>query len=185
MASLPNSKTITYDEWLRLPEVNDAIEEVIDGEVRIMPPAKFRHAKMVRRLCKALDAQLDPKRYLALDTVFGLVIRKSPLTSRVPDLAVFDLRTVVEQDGYIHSAPQLIVEVLSPGNTRRGVQEKLEDFASIGVPEVWLVSPEACTVEVLRLENGGLRCVQISSQGIVTPHDFPAVSIDIATIWLD
>ena len=185
MASLPNSKAITYDEWLRLPEVNDAIEEVVDGQVRIMPPAKFRHAKIVRRLCKGLDAQLDPKRYLALDTVFGLVIRKSPLTSRVPDLAVFDLRTVVEQDGYIHSAPQLVIEVLSPGNTRREMQEKLQDYAAIGVPEVWLVSPEACTVEVLRLESGKLQCVQISSQGIVTPQGFPAVSIDIATIWPD
>ena len=40
------------------------------------------------------------------DSEFGLVIRKQPLTSRVPDLAVFELSAIVEQDGYIHSAPQ-------------------------------------------------------------------------------
>lgn len=184
MASLPNSKTITYDEWLRLPEVNDAIEEVVDGEVRIMPPAKLKHSLIVANLRDALVAQMD-RRQVCVVNDFGLVIRKAPLTSRVPDLAVVRLSTPVEEDGYVHSAPQLIVEVLSPGNQRREMQDKLQDYASIGVPEVWLVSPEACTVEVLRLENGGLRCVQISSQGIVTPHDFPAVSIEIATIWPD
>lgn len=36
MASLPNSKTVTYDEWLRKPEVSDAIEEVVNGEIRII-----------------------------------------------------------------------------------------------------------------------------------------------------
>ena len=36
-----------------------------------------------------------------LVTSFGLVIRKAPLTARVPDLAVFELATIVEQDGYI------------------------------------------------------------------------------------
>jgi hypothetical protein len=30
---LPNSKTVTYDEWLRMPEVTDAIEEVVNGEI--------------------------------------------------------------------------------------------------------------------------------------------------------
>ena len=49
---------------------------------------------------------------------------------RVPDLAVFQASTIVEQDGYIHSAPQLAVEVLSPANTRREREEKLNDYAS-------------------------------------------------------
>lgn len=41
MASLPNSKTVMYEEWLRVPEVTDTIEEVVKGEIRIMPPAKW------------------------------------------------------------------------------------------------------------------------------------------------
>ena len=39
MASLPQSTTVTYEEWLRMPEVQDAIEEVVNGEIRIMPRA--------------------------------------------------------------------------------------------------------------------------------------------------
>jgi Uma2 family endonuclease len=185
MASLPNSKTVTYEEWLRMPEVTDAIEEVVNGELRIMPPAKWKHARIIELVSTTLRKHLDTERYAIATGSFGLVIRKAPLTSRVPDLAVFDLTTLVEQDGYIHSAPQLLVEVLSPGNTRRERAEKLADYAEISVPEVWVISPEERTVEVLYLEDGFLRSSQVLASGTLTPKLFPQVTVDIASIWPD
>lgn len=185
MASLPKSNIVTYEEWLRMPEVTDAIEEVVNGEVRIMPPAKWKHAMIVERTHNALGRQLDPDRVVIATGSFGLIIRKAPLTSRVPDLAVFELATLVEQDGYIHSAPQLLVEVLSPSNTRREQEEKLADYAEIGVPEVWVVSPEARTVEVLYLENHYLRTDHVLATGALTPKLFPQVTVPIASIWPD
>ncbi len=185
MASLPNPQTVTYEEWLRMPEVTDAIEEVVDGEILIMPPNKWEHALIAQQVGSALDAQLDARDAIVLTATFGLVIRKAPLTSRVPDLAVFRKSTIVEQDGYIHSAPQLVVEVLSPANTRRERERKLADYASLGVPEMWVVSPEARTVEVLYLENGFLRSVQALTQGVLEPKHFPGVQIQIAGIWPD
>ncbi|MBS1856339.1 MAG: Uma2 family endonuclease [Acidobacteria bacterium] len=89
MASLPQTRTVTYEEWLALPEVEDAVEEVVNGEIRIVPPAKSRRARIVQRLNRALDRQLDPDRSLLLCCDFGLVIRKQPLTSRVPDIALW------------------------------------------------------------------------------------------------
>src|ERR1039457_2679722 len=168
MASLPNSNIVTYEEWLRMPEVTDAIEEVVNGEIRIMPPAKWKHAWIVARLNRALTNQLDPDRAVVFTGSFGLIIRKAPLTSRIPDIAVFEVATLVEQDGYIHSAPQLLVEVLSPSNNRREREEKLADYASIGAPEVWVVSPEARTVEVLYLEDAYLRSDHILARGVLT-----------------
>lgn len=185
MAGLPNSRTVTYEEWLRMPEVGDAIEEVVNGEIRIMPPAKLKHARIVEQLHSELKAQLGPAGTLVLTGSFGLIIRKTPLTSRVPDLAVFELATMIEEDGYIHSAPQLLVEVLSPANTRREHEEKLADYAALGVPEVWVVSPEARTVELLCLEEGFLRTSRVLTGGAVTPKLFPYVNIDIAAIWPD
>ena len=185
MASLPNPQTVTYEEWLRMPEVTDAIEEVVDGEIRISPPYKWKHALIAQQMGDALDAQLDAFEAIALTASFGLVIRKSPLTSRIPDVAVFRKSTIVEQDGYIHSAPQLVVEVLSPGNTRRERERKLADYASLGVPEMWVVSPEARTVEVLYLESGFLRSAQALTQGVLEPKQFPGVQIQISEIWPD
>jgi Uma2 family endonuclease len=185
MASLPNPRTVTYEEWLRMPEVSDAIEEVVNGEIRIMPPAKLRHALIVHRLSMALNSQVNPAEVLVLTTSFGLIVRKSPLTSRVPDVAVFQASTIVEQDGYIHSAPQLIVEVLSPANSRREREEKLEDYAFLGAPEVWVVSPEGLTVEVLHLKEGQLRTTDVLKTGLLKPAHFPGVQLDIAQIWPD
>jgi Uma2 family endonuclease len=73
---------------------------------------------------------------------------------------------MIEQDGYIHSAPQLVIEVLSPSETRKEVVEKLRDYESIGVEEVWLVSPEARTVEVLGLQNGRLERLSLLAVGV-------------------
>jgi Uma2 family endonuclease len=185
MASLPNSRTVTYEEWLRMPEVTDAVEEVVNGEIRIMPPATVRHARIISRLVKAFQSQLDESLAVVLTGSFGVVIRKAPLTSRVPDLAVCEVATLDERDGYIHSAPQLLVEVLSPANSRRQMEEKLADYAAIGAPEVWVISPEARTVEVLLLEDSFLRSNQILASGSLSPKLFPQVSVDIARIWPD
>jgi len=92
---------------------------------------------------------------------------------------------VVVIDDYYHSAPQLAVEVLSPSETRRMTEEKLRDYESIGVEEVWLISPEAATVEVLLFQDGALRQSQILTNGILKPKHFPGVEIDIAGIWPD
>jgi len=185
MASLPSSKTVTYEEWLLMPEVQDATEEVVNGEIRIMPPAKWKHQRIIELTRRALERQIDTDRFAFADGSFGLIVHKAPLTSRVPDLAVFELATLVEQDGYIHSAPQLLVEVLSPSNNRREREEKLGDYATLGVPEVWVVSPEARTVEILYLDNGLLRTSHVLASGALTPKLFPQVSVEIAKIWPD
>jgi Uma2 family endonuclease len=185
MASLPKSTKVTYEEWLRMPIVEDAIEEVVNGEIRIMPPNKWKHSEIVQNLYDALASQFDRRRVRVVVTNFGLIIRKSPLTSRVPDLAVFERSTMVEQDGYIHSAPQLAVEVLSPANTRREREEKLNNYAEIGTPEVWVISPEGKTVEILLLEQGRLHRSAILAEGLLKPVRFPHVQINIAEIWPD
>ncbi len=177
------AKTVTYEEWLTMPEVQDAIEEVVDGEIRIMPPTKAQHARVVQRLISMLVRQLDQELVEIFGSSFGLVIRHAPLTCRVPDLALFQKASLVEQDGYIHSAPELVIEVLSPGNTRAEREEKLRDYETIGVPEVWVVSPEARTVEVLLLEEGRLRTSAILNQGQLRPSHFPEAVIDIPSIW--
>jgi len=127
---------------------------------------------------------VEPREVMVVAAQFGLVIRRAPLTTRVPDLAVLIKSTIVEQDGYIHSAPQLVVEVISPSNTPAEIQEKLEDYASIGVPEAWVFFPETKTVEVMCLEDDRLRCVQTFTEaGVLTPKHFPEVKLDIAKVW--
>ena len=181
MATLP--KVVTYEEWLEMPITQDSREEVVNGEIRIMPPNKTPHPFVVDDFTAAFRRQLDRKRARCIGSTFGLVIRKEPLTCRSPDVAVFERSTMIEEDGYIHSAPQLVIEVLSPSETRREIGEKLRDYESIGVAEVWLVSPEAATVEILYLQEGKLRSATVLTEGILKPKHIPSVQIDIASIW--
>jgi Uma2 family endonuclease len=180
MATTP--KVLTYEEWLKLPEV-EGIEEVVNGEIQKMPPNKILHADIVENLADLLKASVDRKTIQVRVSTFGLVIHRDLLTTRVPDIAVFVRSQVVEQDGYIHSAPELIVEVLSPANTRPERESKLKDYESLGVPEVWVVSPEARTCEVLLLKDGRLQTTAVLREGQLQPSHLPGVSIDIAAIW--
>jgi len=180
MATTP--KVITYEEWLKLPEA-EGVEEVVQGEIRKMPPNKWNHARIVEELAQQLRAQLDVESVFVMTSVFGLVIRRDPLTTRVPDLAVFVRNQIVEREGYIHSAPELVVEVLSPANTRAERAEKLKDYESLGVPEVWVVSPEAQTVEVMLLNDRRLSTSVLLREGQLRPTHFPGAVVDIASIW--
>src|SRR3954452_17842983 len=105
MASLPNVKRVTYEEWLEMPTVEDGIEEVVDGEIILMPPAKLRHAFIIENIATPLRPQLD-QRYHVLTGSFGIVISEKPLTCRNPDLAVIERASMAEKDGYLRSAPQ-------------------------------------------------------------------------------
>ena len=177
------TRTVTYEEWLQIPETQDGIEEVVSGEIRIMPPPKWEHTRIVRNLSAVLKNQVDERLVLVVGEQFGLVIRRNPLGTRVPDLAMFIESNIVEQDGYIHSPPEPVVEVLPPADTRSERAEKLRDYEEIGVPEVWVLSLETRTAEVLRLEKGKLRTVLVVSEGELRPVCFPEVVVDVPSIW--
>lgn len=182
MATIP--RVVSYEEWLRMPVVEDCVEEVVNGEIRIMPPNKWEsHSVVVDNLRRILGNQLDPKTVRVVDTIFGLVISEEPLTCRVPDLGVFRKQNIVARDGYIRSAPELIVEVLSPANTRRERAEKLSDYERIAAPEVWVVSPEARTVEILKFDGDRLKTSAVLREGQLQPVHFPEAVVDIALIW--
>ena len=61
----------------------------------------------------------------------------------------------------------------------------MEDYASIGIPEAWLVSPEAQSVEVRKLDQGRLAIAGILVDGDLRPSRFPGLTIRISEIWPD
>jgi Uma2 family endonuclease len=57
----------------------------------------------------------------------------------------------LDEEKPIEIAPDLAVEIVSKGEYQRRLAGKLEDYASVGVPEVWVIRPKERTAEVLRL----------------------------------
>lgn len=177
------ARNLTYEEWLQRPTVQDGTDEVVNGELRFMPPTHFPHAEIIQRLILRLIRQIDEKRVALLGSNFGLMISQEPLTCRSPDLALFWRDKIVLRDGLYWSPADLVVEIISPSETRRRKQEKLDDYTRIGVPEAWIVSPKAKSVEIHLLSEGKLASTKIVVNGEIQPTRFPGVSIPVAEIW--
>ena len=181
------SHLLTYEEMLALSRKPnpgpDGKEEVVRGELHRLPPNDYPHAEVIQRLISRIDRQIDEKKIAILGSNFGLLIRREPLTCRIPDLALYWREQMIIRDKLYHAPPGLVVEVLSTSETRRRKEEKMEDYASIGVPEAWLVSAEAQSVEVRRLADGKLASAAILIDGILRPMSFPEVAIHVPEIW--
>jgi Uma2 family endonuclease len=177
------TRLLTYEEWLVMPPVEDGIEEVVKGELRFMAPTRQPHGEILQRLTLRLGIQVDENRVNIFGSNVGVMISRDPLTCRSPDLVMYRREKRVVRDGIDWSAPGLIVEVLSPSETRRRKEEKLADYAAIGTPEVWLISPEAETIEVLLLKNGKLERSAVLADGSLQPSQFAEVSISVSEIF--
>jgi Uma2 family endonuclease len=155
-------KHLTYDAYLALPEMK-ARYSILDGELVMAASPTPDHQTIVQETFVKLDAFVREHR---LGRVFlaplDIVIRRDPLRTRQPDiLFISNARRYIIGLQVIEGGPDLVVEVLSPTNTRQELQEKLQDYQTISVREAWIVSPQAQTVEVLqlaaeRIERSGL-----------------------------
>jgi Uma2 family endonuclease len=117
---------------------------------------------------------------------FDVVIRTVPLQTRQPEV-FFITNERLEEAGGIPAAgplpigPELIIEVLSASETPRTLGAKLEDFASVGVREAWLVSPESETVQVYRLAPEWIEPAAVYIYGqTLTSEAIPDLSIALA-----
>ena len=162
MAVQTVTERLTYEDWLRLPATNQP-HEILDGVIRMTPAPASDHQWIAGNLHDALRHLAHSGRLgVVLSAPVDVVIRKDPLRTRQPDVLFLSSertgirgRRELREQPVIEAAPDLTVEVLSPGETRPDVLAKLEDYRAIGVRECWLVSPEAETVEVLRLGPAG------------------------------
>ena len=154
------TKRLTFEEWQALPETKQKCE-VVDG-VLVMPPSPFgEHAWAIQVILGALYPFLSETGLgIALAAPYDVLIRREPLRVRQPDILVVDgvltgISRPADLTGMPHlvSPPLLVVEVLSPSNTPRDIEERLADYRSIGVPECWLASFAPRTIQVLRLTS--------------------------------
>jgi Uma2 family endonuclease len=135
---------ITADELLAMPTGMGKRYELVEGELREMSPAGWRHGKVTVRLTTRLDAHVEEN---DLGVVFGagtgFRLASDPDTVRAPDISFISKQNLPEQepgDGFWPGAPDLAVEVLSPGDRVGEVDEKTEAWLNAGCAAVWVVN---------------------------------------------
>ena len=152
------AKRLTYEAWLALPEMKQRYE-IIDGVLSMPPAPTPSHQWFTLEISVRLRSFVNERDLgVVLAAPVDLLIQRAPLRTRQPDILYLSaertgIRGPAELRGlqFLEIPPDLVVEVLSPSNTRRDIESKLEDYRRIGVEECWLVSPEAETTEVLSL----------------------------------
>jgi len=159
------TRRLTYEEYLAGPEIK-ARYDIVDGEMIMAPAPTLGHQTILRQIFLPLhrfvtEHHLGEVWFAPLD----VVIQREPLRTRQPDLLFVSNERAGILGPVIEGGPDLVVEVLSPANTRSDVEGKLEDYRQVGVQECWLVSPEARSVEVLELGEGEWRRVGIFGLG--------------------
>src|SRR5438046_5872515 len=152
----PLKRLYTYDELVaEFPESNQPCE-LWDGEIIIRPSPFFDHQKVVLRFYRRLHSFVSQRKLGEVITApIDMVL--SPHRVLQPDVAFIaqDRLGIIRKA--IHGPVDLAVEVISLGNRNRDRIEKRDLYEQYGVKEYWIIDPEAQTVEVLYLEEGGYR----------------------------
>ncbi len=143
-------RPMTAEELFALPE-SDVQYELVRGQLREVPMAGWRHGWIEVNIIVVLANDRVARtvgRTVSGDTAF--VLARDPDTVRVPDVAFVRHERLPPPlvSGRAALAPDLAVEIRSPNDRPGEVQQKVADYFAAGVQLVWLVDPDAQTVEV-------------------------------------
>ena len=147
--STMEKERLTGEDLLALGDIGPC--ELIDGRVVPMVPTGGEHGWIEMTLGAKLDSFVRDKQLgWVLVGEVGIYTRRNPDRVRGADIAFLSRERAPEglPLGFLEMAPDLVVEIVSPGDRWQEVQQKLEVYFEIGVGQVWLVSPKSCEVMV-------------------------------------
>jgi len=184
--SEPATRRTTYKDLFGLPE--HLVGEILNGELHTHPRPAPRHARAYSALGYAVGGPFDggiggpggwwildePELHLGEDVI-------------VPDLAGWRRERMPElpETAWFELAPDWVCEILSPATARIDRTLKMSLYARERVPFLWLVDPDARTLEVYRLheERYWLLLQTLKEDDGVRQPPFDAVEFSLATLW--
>ncbi len=132
---MATSTHVPIEVYLRSSYEPDA--EYVDGEIEERPVGELDHAAWQAAIQKWFwkhEQEWD------ISVLPELRVQVAPTRFRVPDVTVLEFSHPSEQ--IITHAPIAVFEVLSPEDTVKRLKHKLEDYAVMGIPQIWVVDPE-------------------------------------------
>ena len=177
---------LTYEEFQDLPREDGRRQlELIEGEVFVTPSPNTRHQRAVARLLRVLSDFVEEhdlgEIFIApYDVVFGR------WTALEPDLLyIRKERSGIVTDANVQGAPDLVVEVLSPGNRAHDLGRKRRVYEKARVPELWYLDPEERTAEILDLGRDGRYAVTatLSGNDAIVSTVLPGLSLGLNDVF--
>ena len=163
--------------------------EIIDGELYVTTQPSLEHQSVCGRLCTALIVWDRTSRLGVVYLAPGIIFPDDDNVA--PDLVWVErsrLAGLIGPDRKLHAAPDLVVEVLSPGaeNERRDREVKLNLYSRRGVREYWIVNWERREVEVYRRQDAALvlAATEMEQDSLQSPL-LPGFSLPVQELFVD
>jgi Uma2 family endonuclease len=148
----------------------EEIVELIKGKVFKKAAAPNRkHQEVSMNLSRTLGSFLKGHRCKVYAAPFDVRLSKDPDFKKIdsviqPDISVICDPSKLDDKGCF-GAPDLIVEILSPSNSRVELQNKFELYEEFGVREYWVIHPVECSLLIYTLVEGKYRPSRLFTSG--------------------
>lgn len=177
--------TYTYADYL-LWKLKERVE-LFKGKIFTMSPApRVNHQRVSMNLSGILFSYFEGQKCQLFSAPFDVRLpdKKGGVGSVVqPDICIICDPEKLDERSCI-GAPDLIIEILSPGNSKKELKNKFELYQEAGVLEYWVVHPTEKCIFVYILENERFmhREVVFDDEELVSTT-FPEVKIDAKRIF--
>ena len=173
---------LTYNDYLLIPDDGQR-HELIDGEHFVTPSPNIPHQVIVGNLYFALRTYLEATQsgqllMAPLDVVLSEYDVVDPDLLFVSAVRRSDILTTQN----VRGAPDLVIEVGSPGTRRRDETIKRHLYERTAVAEYWIVDPDLEVVRIYRHQDGGYgRASELSREAgdVLEPPLFPGLSLPL------
>jgi len=185
VSSTQRTRWTTSDIAL-LPD-NGTRYEIIDGELYMSRQPHWHHQLTGSNLCAELRAWSLTSGMGQATTTPGILF--SEADNVVPDVVWIStkrLAALMDEAGHLTGAPELVVEVLSPGseNERRDREAKLKLYESRGVREYWIIDWCVQQIEVYRRDQARLPLVlTLFAEDVLTSPLLPGFACPVARLF--
>jgi Uma2 family endonuclease len=169
------TKPITAEEFALLPSPPDGSRlELVRGEVVAMCRPTWEHGEIQVNVASEIRLYLkrNPIGRVAVES--GVITERDSDTVRGPDVSFMSKERMPlggRMDKFADRTPDLCVEVVSPTNTRRDLDEKLAEYFATGCRMAWVIDPDdrSVTVYTEPLEGRVLKGDKLLDGGPVLP----------------
>jgi len=163
--------------------------EIVDGELYMSRQPHWHHQFVANQVWELLQQWSRKTKAGMANSAPGVIFAEDDDVA--PDVVWISrarLAKAIQPDGKLHAAPELVVEILSPGsiNAARDREAKLKLYSRHGILEYWIVNWQERYLEVYRRENAALKLQSTLYEGdtLQSPH-LPGFSCQVSQIFAD
>ena len=147
---------LSRQEFLALPQSSDRYE-FVGGQLKQKMSPKYKHSTLQLRLLMALNSWCESLLCGRVRPEWGVVLRRnSEDWVPVPDLTYISYERLQEEwdeDEACPVLPELVIEIISPGQSFGQMTQKATDYLLAGVDRVWVVDTQAQSVTIFQRDN--------------------------------